>query len=350
MRSSIEGPKTTSKTFHLPTDPIRKRDKTPIGEKLIPPGERDLATLSDMELAQRLGIRIDQEEHPPNRTVRKIIRGNPAKATGKAGEKPRTYFLAANLTEESKYAIECALGTILRDGEILIVTFAIDKNSKTGRPQEGVNQADDSTTAEAIASEATSLSEQSARKPSRFESLRTLVPGSRKPSTSSEPRETKEQERQRAAEELVAHCEHFLRRTALQVFVLVEVIHCQNAQHMLLEAIDTLKPTLVIVGSRGLSQVHGNIYASFSRYLIKKSSVPVMTARLKPSSKVKHSGSESLMGNNLQPTENLVEVNTQDLEQRRSRWEAMQNAEREAFGAHSGREPLEDEGGLVTKV
>lgn len=65
----------------------------------------------------------------------------------------------------------------------------------------------------------------------------------------------------------------------------VEIIHCKAAQQMIVEAIDAVRPTLVIVGSRGRSMVKGAIGGSFSRYLIMKSSVPVMTARMKPSSR-----------------------------------------------------------------
>ena len=69
---------------------------------------------------------------------------------------------------------------------------------------------------------------------------------------------------------------------------------------MVVEAIDAVRPTLVIVGSRGRSMVKGAIGGSFSRYLIMKSSVPVMTARMKPSSRnVGFSAPTPRLNNNL---------------------------------------------------
>lgn len=49
----------------------------------------------------------------------------------------------------------------------------------------------------------------------------------------------------------------------------------------MLEQIDYLEPTLVILGSRGRSALKGVLLGSFSNYLVTKSSVPVMVARKK---------------------------------------------------------------------
>lgn len=53
---------------------------------------------------------------------------------------------------------------------------------------------------------------------------------------------------------------------------------------MLIDLIDYFAPTLVIIGSRGLSRLKGIILGSTSHYLIQKSSAPVMVTRrrLKP--------------------------------------------------------------------
>lgn len=55
-------------------------------------------------------------------------------------------------------------------------------------------------------------------------------------------------------------------------------------RHMLIDLIDYIQPTLVIVGTRGLSHLKGVILGSVSHYLIQKSSAPVMVTRrrLKP--------------------------------------------------------------------
>jgi nucleotide-binding universal stress UspA family protein len=90
-----------------------------------------------------------------------------------------------------------------------------------------------------------------------------------------------ETERRRALEDVSARCVRLLRKTRLQVRVVVEVFHCKSPRHMITEVIDFLSPTLVIIGSRGQSAVKGVLLGSFSNYLVTKSSVPVMVARKK---------------------------------------------------------------------
>lgn len=48
---------------------------------------------------------------------------------------------------------------------------------------------------------------------------------------------------------------------------------------MLLDVVDYTRPTMLIVGSRGLGQLNGILLGSTSHYLIQKCSVPVMVAR-----------------------------------------------------------------------
>ena len=51
---------------------------------------------------------------------------------------------------------------------------------------------------------------------------------------------------------------------------------------MLVDLIDYIQPTLVIIGSRGLNRLKGVILGSMSHYLIQKSSSPVMVSQLDP--------------------------------------------------------------------
>lgn len=88
-----------------------------------------------------------------------------------------------------------------------------------------------------------------------------------------------EAERRRATEIITGLCVRLLRKTKLQVQVVVEIVHCKSPKHLLTEAIDYLDPTLVVLGSRGRSALKGVLLGSFSNYLVSKSSVPVMVAR-----------------------------------------------------------------------
>lgn len=108
------------------------------------------------------------------------------------------------------------------------------------------------------------------------------------PAPSSRERGRAEEERRRAVNDIQERVERLLRRTRLQVRVIVEVIHCKNPKHLITEVIDIVSPTLVILGSRGRSALKGVILGSFSNYLVTKSSVPVMVARKRLRNKSKY--------------------------------------------------------------
>jgi len=63
------------------------------------------------------------------------------------------------------------------------------------------------------------------------------------------------------------------------VTVSCQAWHAKNSRHMLLDVVDHVEPTMLIVGSRGLGQLNGILLGSTSHYLIEKCSVPVMVAR-----------------------------------------------------------------------
>ncbi|XAO27592.1 hypothetical protein I312_106448 [Cryptococcus bacillisporus CA1280] len=88
-----------------------------------------------------------------------------------------------------------------------------------------------------------------------------------------------QKERQTTTLLLVKQVTGLLSRTRLQITVTCQFLHAKNARHMLIDLIDFLEPTMVIVGSRGLGKLQGILLGSTSHYLVQKSSVPVMVAR-----------------------------------------------------------------------
>jgi len=88
-----------------------------------------------------------------------------------------------------------------------------------------------------------------------------------------------QQDRQTLAFLLVRQVTGLLQRTKLHVKVMCQAWHAKNARHTLLDLIDYKNPTMVIVGSRGLTRLKGILLGSTSHYLLQKSSVPVMVAR-----------------------------------------------------------------------
>ncbi|KAG5648277.1 hypothetical protein DXG03_004847 [Asterophora parasitica] len=162
-----------------------------------------------------------------------ITQGDPV---GKLGDRrKRRYVVASDLSEESRYAVEWAIGTVLRDGDDLLIVTVIENDSKVDPPTP--NAAD----------RATKLRSQ--------------------------------QERQGISYILVRQATSLLQRTKLNVKVACQAWHAKNARHMLLDIVDYNEPTMLIVGSRGIGQLKGILLGSTSHYLIQKCSVPVMVAR-----------------------------------------------------------------------
>lgn len=66
-----------------------------------------------------------------------------------------------------------------------------------------------------------------------------------------------QRERQAAALQLARRATALLERTRLNVRILCQAIHAKVPRHMLVDMIDYLEPTLVLVGSRGLTKLKG---------------------------------------------------------------------------------------------
>ncbi|CAA7261353.1 unnamed protein product [Cyclocybe aegerita] len=162
-----------------------------------------------------------------------ITQGDP---TAKLGERrKKRYVVASDLSEESRYAVEWGIGTVLRDGDEMLITTVIENEAKVDPP---IPSAAD-----------------------RAVKLRS------------------QQERQGLAYILVRQVTGLLQRTRLNVTISCQAWHAKNSRHMLLDIVDHIEPTMLIVGSRGLGQLNGILLGSTSHYLIQKCSVPVMVAR-----------------------------------------------------------------------
>ncbi|KAF9077575.1 hypothetical protein BDP27DRAFT_477051 [Rhodocollybia butyracea] len=162
-----------------------------------------------------------------------MIQGDPeGKSLGRTKKK---YIVASDLSEESRYAVEWGIGTVLRDGDEMLIVTIVENDSRVDPPIP--NTAD------------------------RASKLRS------------------QQERQGLAYILIRQATSLLQRTKLNVTIACQAWHAKNARHMLLDIVDHMEPVMLIVGSRGLGQLKGILLGSTSHYLIQKCSVPVMVAR-----------------------------------------------------------------------
>ncbi|KAE8330861.1 hypothetical protein BDV39DRAFT_14285 [Aspergillus sergii] len=281
-----------------------------------PFGSEDEAELSDIKRAQKLGIQmsaIDSSVH--NRSIRTIIRGDYtglSEQTENGRRRQRKYLVTTDLSEESVYALEWTIGTILRDGDTMFAVCAI--HEETGAPTsvqigEGAKAMQD---AAAVVGTQTEETAQQSQNDSSTNLSRALLSrlgsgtDSKPGSVDSRGMSKAESERVHAVEVISQTCVRLLRKTLLQVRVAVEVIHCKSPKHMITEAIDGLEPTLVIVGARGRSALKGVLLGSFSNYLVMHSSVPVMVARKKLKKQSKTKKTNIRLSNNLSTPKKLA--------------------------------------------
>ena len=148
--------------------------------------------------------------------------------------KPKMFLLCMDFSPESIFALEWALGTVLVDGSVLLIVSVIVEDDSYHHLK------------------GNTLTE-NAREQSRINLLN------------------------RAKQQVLS----LLKLTKLQIHIVIEIIHHPIPRHLILECIDSLQPTLVIVGSRGLSAIKGVLLGSLTNYLVTKLSVPVMVVREK---------------------------------------------------------------------
>ncbi|GIJ88975.1 hypothetical protein Asppvi_007903 [Aspergillus pseudoviridinutans] len=283
-----------------------------------PFGSDDEAELSDIKRAQKLTMQMSAiDTSVPNRSIRTIIRGDFARLQEESEggrRRQRKYLVATDLSEESVYALEWTIGTILRDGDTMFAVCAVNEELSipftSVQIGEGAQAMQDS---DAIVGSQTEETVFKSQNDSITSNLPRTLLGRLGQGTDSKPSSVDARgvpkgqgERNRAVEIISQTCVRLLRKTLLQVRVAVEVIHCKSPKHMITEAIDGLEPTLVIVGARGRSALKGVLLGSFSNYLVMNSSVPVMVARKKLRKQTKNKKTIVRLSNNLATPKKLA--------------------------------------------
>ncbi|CAK7221823.1 hypothetical protein SCUCBS95973_004630 [Sporothrix curviconia] len=268
--------------------PANSFDVSSRSESRTPWDSDDEAEYTDIKRAQKLTLSMTPIMSTPatQRSIRIIYRGEFAKVqkevTDDEHRTVRKYLVATDLSDESTHALEWAIGTVLRDGDTLVAIYCVDE--ETGIPGGGDGQDEPKTTHE----QAQAVSATASGRLPELNSLSTLAtatasstalsvaatPISSRPSlvlrnsdgstrgtgasASPAPQRSKvEEDRHRAVQDITDRIARLLRKTRLQVRVIVEVLHCKNPRHLLTEVIDLVDPTLVILGSRGRSALKG---------------------------------------------------------------------------------------------
>lgn len=233
------------------------------------------ADAKDLKRASNLNVSVSPIISTPetHRVARTIVRGDLASLGSDvdAGRKQRSYLVATDLSAEAAHALEWTIGTVLRDGDTLLAIYAIDEeNIGEIDTQKTVPQTIDSSFANSslLSTRRKSVDKgkygRSNSSPARSNSVTRLDisdPGgerlqdpldeasrsacregsypddARVAEDSVREKSKSERERWVAAEQISTLVTKLLKKTKLQVNVIVEVIHCKSPKHLLTEMV-----------------------------------------------------------------------------------------------------------------
>ncbi|SGY80290.1 BQ5605_C008g05349 [Microbotryum silenes-dioicae] len=196
---------------------------------------RRKSTKSAGKTLQPLKLETGRPVFEKNRCSITLTQGDPIKAG--EGRRTRSFLVASDLSDESLYAIEWAIGTVLREGDECTIVSIIETDSK-------------------FDPESTNLS-----------------------SSEKKAKIINQRERQASCLAISRQATALLEKTSLNVSIYCQAIHAKVPRHLLVDLIDYVEPTMVIIGTRGLSKIKGMLLGSVSNYLLQKSSCPVMVVR-----------------------------------------------------------------------
>lgn len=238
---------------------VQNQDGSPTGseEEFLVPYTSAVEDKLDSEFASQLNETIKEGDIDSNisqsRVIQTITRGNFFQLVNPE-VKPKMFLLCMDFSPESIFALEWALGTVLVDGSVLFIVCVIEENDSNHQLK------------------GNTLNE-SAREKTRLDMLN------------------------RAKQQVL----NLLKLTKLQIHIVIEIIHHPIPRHLILEFIDNIQPTLVVVGSKGLSAIKGVLLGSLSNYLVTKSTVPVMVVREKLKKINRFKSGSSVFANNIKP-------------------------------------------------
>lgn len=153
----------------------------------------------------------------------------------------RVYLVSTDVSEEAAYALEWTIGTVLRDGDTLLAVNAIDAEQGTGL-ESGVGIGEGAQAAQESETLARTLSNQQQYDGrSGLPMLSSPLHQSHTPGNETPPNfanmDKPERERWNNANEISQTCVKLLRKTRLQVRIVVEVFHCKSPKHMITEVV-----------------------------------------------------------------------------------------------------------------
>lgn len=257
--SEGEKPASTSKRFHKGVRPTTSYDRKVSAQQDHEPHTSDSEEEDDIRRAQQLPLDEGAPDNSKAHRASQIIhRGDFTlmQREGKDGRRClRTYLVATDLSEEAAYALEWTIGTILRDGDTLIAVYAVDEEVGTAKPGDSVPVGEGAKVMQEDTAEMEKTTAESSKRSlnlNPMSMLKAFPSSSRKSSANcsvdARAFSTAELERNHAIERLVKACVGYLRKTRLQVRVLVDVVHCKSPNRMIMECVSS--SSCLIVSAR----------------------------------------------------------------------------------------------------
>lgn len=262
-------PMTSSFTRPTPNTTDSSSTLTPNGPPRANPRTGALArrksTRPGSSALPRLELHTSRPVFEKNRCTVTLRHGDPDRAIEEAGPKKRRrrYLVASDLSDESLYAIQWAIGTVLREGdEVRVASICRVLSSWPILSARLISR-------RLVAAVSRSVSSYRSWKPTLSVSplllsflcdlgkLTSLCLTVDTDDVSKQAKITNQRERQAAALALARQTTALLERTRLNVRIYCQAIHAKVPRHMLIDMIDYLEPTLVLVGSRGLTKLKG---------------------------------------------------------------------------------------------
>jgi hypothetical protein len=232
--------------------------------------EEDMA--DDIVKAQSLSLRISRTNSDPSkcRCMRTVLRGDYGKIEEEAKSglrRQRLYLVATDLSEEAAYALEWTIGTVLRDGDTLFAVYAMDISDVGGDSADAYSISSTNNTEQQSAPtsgdgaklmgdtfkmvrvlsntvEKTVSAEPSTldpKIPNRFDISSSRHSSVARFGSFSSPdvggMGRGERERIKAVESITDRVVHLLRKTKLQVRVIIDVLHSKSPRHIITEVV-----------------------------------------------------------------------------------------------------------------
>lgn len=214
---------------------------------------------AELRRAKELVVKTSPvDETVKDRSVKMIIRGEWESFQDVEDEEtefrhePRLYLVCSDLSSEASHALEWTVGTLLKDGDTLLIISAIeDENAPKHKPDEEPSaeiKMESVKAAQQAGAVMESLTKQTTKTEGTKQELLNTKVASLKDATSRDARSQsrgsrspaasrKNRERVQAIEKLEQDYMKFVRKTTLQVRTMFEVLHCRSSRHLILNAV-----------------------------------------------------------------------------------------------------------------